>query len=457
MNFRILVVEDDDNTRNTLKKALSESGNEVILAPDGVAALGLMEERSPDLIISDIRMPKMDGMQLLKEVQKRYPSTQVILVTAYGKIETAVESMKEGAFHYLTKPINLDELEALVDRIKTQRGLELENEYLRDELRQRYGLETMIGKTPRMREIFEMIKRIGPTRANVLITGESGTGKELVAYGIHHNSPRSSKPFVAVNCAALSESLLESELFGHEKGAFTGAVQQRKGRFEIADGGTLFLDEITEISPPLQVKLLRVLQDRQFERVGGNATLSVDIRLIAASNKDVEKAVEEGRFRDDLYYRLKVVSIHMPPLRERKEDIPLLVDAFVGEFCEDNSKQKMEVSPEVTEALAEHEWRGNVRELRNVVESMVVLSRGPRLTVADLPGEISQESESGQLTLPRFLPLGDVERRVILKTLEDVGGNRTKAAEVLGIGRRTLIRKLHEYEKDGLYRKDVES
>lgn len=453
MNFRILVVEDDDNTRDALQRALTCSDNEVLLAQDGVAALGLLETQPADLVISDIRMPKMDGMQLLTQIKKRFPTTQVILVTAYGKIQTAVEAMKEGAFHYLTKPIRLDELDELIQRVKTQRGLEMENEYLREELQQRYGLKSMIGKSPKMREVFDMIDRIAPARANVLITGESGTGKELAAYAIHYKSPRAKKPFIAVNCAALSENLLESELFGHEKGSFTGATQMRKGRFEIADGGTLFLDEVTEISPALQVKLLRVLQERQFERVGGNVTLSVDIRIIAATNRDLDEAVEKGQFRDDLYYRLKVVAIDLPPLRERKEDIPLLVDTFVEEFCRENGKPKLEVPPEVMKRLIDYEWKGNVRELRNVIESMVVLSRGSQLRLSDLPEDISQESESDTLTIKKFIPLAEVERQVILKTLEDVNDNKTKAAEILGIGRRTLLRKLQEYEENGLYKK----
>jgi len=389
---------------------------------------------------------------LLTEIRGRFPSTHVILVTAYGKIESAVEAMKQGAFHYLTKPINLDELDQLVSRVKSQHGLEIENEYLREEFEKRYGLRSLIAESPPMRNVFEIISRIAPSRSNVLITGESGTGKELVAYSIHLQSPRAKKPFVAVHCAALAENLLESELFGHERGAFTGAVQQRKGRFEIADGGTLFLDEITEISPAIQVKLLRVLQERQFERVGGTDTLTVDIRIVAATNRDIEKAVEEGRFRDDLYYRLKVVTIPVPPLRERKEDIPLLVDSFVTQFCEENNKRKMPLAQEAMRALCEHEWKGNVRELRNVIESMVVLARGETLTVADLPREIAREPEPSNLVIPKFMPLADVERHHILKTLQDVEGNKSRAADLLGIGRRTLIRKLHEYQKNGLYK-----
>ncbi|HNT35029.1 MAG TPA: sigma-54 dependent transcriptional regulator [bacterium] len=452
MSFRILVVEDDTNTREALRKALAVPGNEVITAQDGSSALAILDDKVVDLVVSDIRMPRMDGMQLLTEIRGRFPSTHVILVTAYGKIESAVEAMKQGAFHYLTKPINLDELDQLVSRVKSQHGLEIENEYLREEFEKRYGLRSLIAESPPMRNVFEIISRIAPSRSNVLITGESGTGKELVAYSIHLQSPRAKKPFVAVHCAALAENLLESELFGHERGAFTGAVQQRKGRFEIADGGTLFLDEITEISPAIQVKLLRVLQERQFERVGGTDTLTVDIRIVAATNRDIEKAVEEGRFRDDLYYRLKVVTIPVPPLRERKEDIPLLVDSFVTQFCEENNKRKMPLAQEAMRALCEHEWKGNVRELRNVIESMVVLARGETLTVADLPREIAREPEPSNLVIPKFMPLADVERHHILKTLQDVEGNKSRAADLLGIGRRTLIRKLHEYQKNGLYK-----
>jgi len=445
-------VEDDTNTREALRKALAVPGNEVITAQDGSSALAILDDKVVDLVVSDIRMPRMDGMQLLTEIRGRFPSTHVILVTAYGKIESAVEAMKQGAFHYLTKPINLDELDQLVSRVKSQHGLEIENEYLREEFEKRYGLRSLIAESPPMRNVFEIISRIAPSRSNVLITGESGTGKELVAYSIHLQSPRAKKPFVAVHCAALAENLLESELFGHERGAFTGAVQQRKGRFEIADGGTLFLDEITEISPAIQVKLLRVLQERQFERVGGTDTLTVDIRIVAATNRDIEKAVEEGRFRDDLYYRLKVVTIPVPPLRERKEDIPLLVDSFVTQFCEENNKRKMPLAQEAMRALCEHEWKGNVRELRNVIESMVVLARGETLTVADLPREIAREPEPSNLVIPKFMPLADVERHHILKTLQDVEGNKSRAADLLGIGRRTLIRKLHEYQKNGLYK-----
>ena len=442
---RILVVDDEKNAREGLARALVRDDVEVATAADGLAAYDKILSWPPDLVIADIRMPKLDGMQLLARTLRDSPLTETIILTGHGTIETAVEALSRGAYYYLTKPVNLDELDALVARVLEKRRLTEENESLKKRLKEKYGMEGIIGRSPGMIRVMEMVRQVAPTRASVLITGESGTGKELIADAIHFNSPQRNRPFVVANCSAFAESLLESELFGHERGAFTGAVKQKLGRFEQSDGGTIFLDEIGELSPHIQVKLLRVLQERQFERVGGTRPIKVDVRVIAATNKDLTRMVEEGSFRDDLYFRLKVVTIHLPPLRERREDIPLLVEHFLAQFCRENSKELMVVSPEAMKLLTQYPWPGNVRELRNVVEAVVVLSNRKRINPENLPPEIVQAVSPPAIEIPKGMPLSEVERIVILDTLAEMDGNRSRTAEVLGIGRRTLLRKLKEY------------
>ncbi len=448
MRSTILITDDELNTREGLRKALESDNRKVDVAADGKEALEKIKKNSYDVLITDIRMPGMDGMTLLKQAKSEDPSLGAVILTAYGTIEMAVEAMKNGAYNYLTKPVNLDELELLVEQILEKRRVELENEYHRERETAAEGFEGIIGESQAMKMVRDRIKQIAPSKATVLITGETGTGKELVAHAIHNFSPRAKRLFVPVHCAALSENLLESELFGHERGAFTGAIKQRKGRFELADQGTIFLDEISEISTAIQVKLLRVLQEKEFERVGGTETISVDLRILAATNANLQELVNEGKFREDLYYRLKVVMLHIPPLRQRIEDIPLLAKHFVKRFAKENEKGSLDISQEVLECLKRYPWPGNVRELQGVIESMVILAMGKRLELENVPYEIRQESATEtkpDIQLSGTAPLAEIEKQVILDTLEKFNGNRTKTAEALGIGRRTLIRKLHEY------------
>jgi two-component system, NtrC family, response regulator AtoC len=442
----VLIVDDEKNTREGLGRAL-KSRYSVLLAASGEEALRTLREEPIDILLSDIRMPGMDGVTLMRRALASVPGLSVILLTAYGSIETAVEAMKNGAYDFLTKPVNLDRLDILLQRALTSRTMETENRALREQLDRKYGMESMIGDSPAMESVYETIRQVAPTRATVLITGESGTGKELAARAIHALSPRKDNPFVAVHCAALTTSLLESELFGHEKGAFTGAVQRRKGRFETADGGTLFLDEIGEIDPTVQIKILRVLEEQSFERVGGSETVEVDVRLIAATNRDLRSMVEEGTFREDLYYRLNVVPLVMPPLRERREDIALLVQHYIVQSAEQNARPVEGITAEALEALQRHDWPGNVRELRNTVEHMVVLSRGNRLTLRDVPAPLRETEEGSAESGPALagLSLQDAERQMIVNALKRNEGNRTAAAAQLGISRRTLHRKLNEY------------
>ena len=350
MSHKILIVDDEKNTREGLKWALESQAEQVFLAPDGEQALLLLGNQPVDLVLSDLKMPKMDGMELLQHVRDEYPETEFVMLTGHGTVETAVEAMKLGAFDYLMKPVNLEELGMLISRVFEQRELKRENEHLRREVNERYGFDNIIGSSPAMERVFQMVRQVAPTRASVLVQGETGTGKELIARAIHYNSPRKNKPFVAVNCGALSQSLLESELFGHEKGSFTGAVKQRAGRFEAADKGTIFLDEIGEISPEFQVKLLRVLQEQEFERVGGGKPIKVDVRVIAATNRDLKKEVDAGRFREDLFYRLNVIRIDIPPLRERPEDIPLLVHHYLQHFNKEHGRE-LTISPKAMSLL----------------------------------------------------------------------------------------------------------
>jgi len=448
----ILIVDDEKNTREGLARAL-RGDYAVAEAENGQRALEWLETHSADVVLSDLRMPGMDGMTLLSRLLGREPRPVLILLTAYGNIETAVEAMKRGAYDFLAKPVNLDRLELLLKRALAERRLDAENQRLKAQLDSKYGFGNIVGDSPAMQEVFETIRRVAPTRATVLIQGESGTGKELVARALHQCSPRAEGPFVPVHCAALAPTLLESELFGHERGAFTGAVERRRGRFEMADGGTLFLDEIGEIDPALQVKILRVLEERKFERVGGTETVSVDVRLVAATNRDLRKLVAEGKFREDLFYRLYVVNLTLPPLREREGDIVRLVQHYLKTLSEENGKKVAGITAEAMDALAAYSWPGNVRELRNVIERMVVLGSGDRLTVRDLPAVLRAGAGAAGGTSRAGRALRDAERQLIEEALRRHKGHRTKAAQDLGISRRTLHRKLNEFglrdSKDG--------
>lgn len=452
----ILIVDDDRNTREGLERALKFRYN-VFIAPDAQTALAILKANGVDLVLSDVRMPGLTGMELLAEVHGKWPEIPFVLLTAYGSVETAVAAMKSGAYDFLTKPVNLDHLDLLVERaikareLKEQtKELQTQNHHLKQQLDEKYGMEKIIGDSPAMRPVFETIRAAAPTSATVLISGPSGTGKELVAHAIHKLSRREKGPFVAVNCAALPATLLESELFGHEKGAFTGAETMRKGRFEMASGGTLFLDEIGEIDQATQVKLLRVLESRQFERVGGTETIEADIRLIAATNKDLPELIASGKFREDLYYRLAVVDIKIPALCDRVEDIPTMAMAFLKEFAEKNERNVTAIVPAAMDRLCAYRWPGNVRELRNTIEKMVVLARGAQLGVQDVPLQIRDgvRGEAGGGEKKGGISSGSLESTMkdkILAVLEKHNGNRSRAAIELGISRRTLIRRLAEY------------
>jgi DNA-binding NtrC family response regulator len=441
----LLIVDDEKHTREGLRRALQDQF-EVYLASDVAGAVAVLEAESVDLVLTDLRLGGDDGMTLLEKCQVLPRKPVCVMMTAYGSVDTAVQAMRRGAYDYVTKPVNIDRLEMLLLRALKGRKMERENAQLRTELDRKYGLESLIGASPRMVEIFETIKQVADSRATVLIEGESGTGKEMVAKSIHALSSRRSKPFVAVHCAALSPQLLESELFGHEKGAFTGAHERRIGRFEQADKGTIFLDEIGEIDASTQVKLLRVLGERTFERVGGNQQISVDVRLLAATNKNLGEMVKEGKFREDLFYRIHVVRIELPPLRERPEDIPLLAAAFLKEFSDENQKPGLVLGAEAEQAIRNHTWPGNVRELRTAIEHAVVLCRGREITLRDLPASLSHVGRGSKGMNVDTFHLETVERSLIARALDKCGGNRTEAARLLGISRRTLHRKLKTYQ-----------
>lgn len=434
-----------------LRTVLSGWGYAPEGAADGAEAVDKVAQRPFDAVLLDIRMAGMGGMEALSRIKELNPAVPVIIMTAYSSVDTAVPALKAGAYDYLTKPLDLDVLHLTVERALDHMRLATENEVLRLKVGCNGGGPEIIGQSAAMRQLFSMIGMVAPTEATVLITGESGTGKELVARAVHAGSPRSAGPLVAVNCAALSESLLESELFGHEKGAFTGAERRREGRFMAADKGSIFLDEIGEIALPIQAKLLRVIQEREIQRVGGDKPVGVDVRILAATNRDLKKEVEAGRFREDLYYRLNVVTLTVPPLRERPEDIPLLAQHFLVHFAEKNRKRIKAFTPAAMDALAHASWPGNVRELENAVERAVILSVGEYITERELPVLPSRE-ESGStaegLSFLAGMPLDDVEREVILATLRDVGGNKSEAARVLGITRATLHKKLKKYDEE---------
>jgi two-component system response regulator HydG len=460
MKERILVVDDEQSHRAMLKAVLTKEGYDISEADDGISAVRAVESESFDLILMDIRMTDMDGIEAMGEIKKMSPSIPIIMMTAYASIKTAVEALKSGAYDYLTKPLDIDELKILIKKALEHYRLQEENVFLKERLADRFDFSRIIGKSRRMKDLFENLSLIAPSDATILIYGESGTGKELIANAIHQNSPRAQRPFIKVSCAALPETLLESELFGHERGAFTGAVARKAGRFQLADGGTLFLDEVNVMSPTTQVKLLRVLQEREFEPLGSTKTIHVDIRLITATNKELEVEVKEGRFREDLFYRLNVVPIHLPPLRERKEDIPLLAEHFSRLYQEKNKKSIKGFLPKTIDTLMRYDWPGNIRELENVIERAILFCRSEFISPKDLPPPLQEEEVREQpiISIPSGMTLEELEKEAILQTLEETGGNRTQTAQILGISRKTLQNKLKEYgleEKEFMYKSNI--
>jgi DNA-binding NtrC family response regulator len=441
---KILVVDDEAIARESLGDWLKDAGYQVLAAENGPQALEVMEKEKPDIMITDLVMPGMDGIELMKRAKAQQPKIEVVIITAYASIPTAITAMKEGAYDYIEKPFCPERAELLVKKLAEHQQLVEENVSLRQRLEDHYRFENIIAKSSKMQRVIEVIKVVAESNATVLITGESGTGKELVAHAVHSQSHRRNKPFVAVSCAALPESLLESELFGHEKGSFTGAYAQKKGKFEFANGGTLFLDEVGEMSANIQVHLLRVLEEKEFTRVGGNEPIRVDVRVISATNKDLRRAIEKQEFREDLYYRLNVVNIELPPLRERKEDIPLLAEHFLNKFASENKKDVTGFSPEATKLLLGYDWPGNVRELENAVERAVILAKDSLITVADLP----QENRSLVRLASTGKNLREVEKNHVLNVLRETGGNYSEAARILGITRMTLYNKAREYGFD---------
>ena len=448
MKPEILVVDDNTSHRKMLEAVLEAEGYSIAHASDGIQAVSAVAEKYYDLVLMDIRMNRMSGIEALKQIKQISPGIPIVIMTAYASVDTAIDALKSGAYDYLTKPLDIDELKILVNKALTYFQLEQENKDLKRRLHERFDFSKIIGRSKPMLELFDTLSLVAPSDATVLIRGESGTGKELVANAIHENSLRKDRPFIKVNCAALPETLLESELFGHEKGAFTGADSARKGRFAHADTGTIFLDEISEMSAATQAKILRVLQEQEFEPLGSTRSIHVDIRVIAATNRDIEADVENGTFRKDLYYRLNVVGVRLPPLRERRDDILSLADYFLHKYTEKNRKTIKGFSPRTADLLIRYPWPGNVRELENTVERAVILSREEMITPALLPDAIQAVDVSEEVE-PRFEAAGgslkDLEKQMILQTLEETGGNRTKTADILGISRRSLQLKLKKF------------
>jgi DNA-binding NtrC family response regulator len=458
----VLIVDDEKHTREGLQQALAEN-YDVTVASNADEAFNLMDAQPFDVVLTDLRMPGKSGLKVIDKALTLPNRPAVLMMTAYGNIDTAVEAMKRGAVDFLTKPVNIERLEVLIQRALKTRTLEVEVQHLHERLDEKFNIEGIIGTSPKLKEVIDKMRLVAPSRATILIEGESGTGKELIAQAIHQSSPRSRAPFIAVHCAALSENLLESELFGHERGAFTGAVERRIGRFESASGGTLFLDEIGEISASTQVKLLRFLETKAIERVGGSKPIDLDVRLVAATNRNLEQMVREGKFREDLFFRLNVVRLTMPPLRDRKEDIPLLLAHYIRVFSEENGVPPLTVEPGALQTLQAYSWPGNIRELRNFCENAVVLRRGGSLTEYDLESKFRTEhvpaasgtgaavagsgSAAAGLTLPpsTSLSVEDNERRLLREALLKARGNRTRAAELMGVSRRTLHRKLAQW------------
>jgi two-component system NtrC family response regulator len=448
--FRILVVDDEPTQLELVGGFLRKQGFEVADAASGRAAVARFKQEPFDLVLTDQRMPDLSGLDVLEAVRAASPETAVVIMTAYGTIETAVSAVKAGATDYLAKPLSLDELLHRIHQIQDRRHLLTENRELRAALAERHRVEGIIGESGAMQEVLSVVRRVAPSDATVLIRGESGTGKELIAKALHYASPRAARTLVKVNCAALAESLLEAELFGHEKGAFTGAVAARKGRFELADGGSLFLDEIGDLPPHLQVKLLRVLQEREFERVGSSRPVKVDVRLLAATHRNLEALVREGRFRDDLYYRINVVTIPLPPLRERREDLPLLIDHFLRAFADKNGKSIRGLTREARETLLRYDYPGNVRELENLIERAVVLTRDDVIGLTDLPLTLDPQAADPEQGAGLVAAVEGLERRMIREALAKADGIQTRAAELLGIGERVLRYKLKKYGLSGL-------
>lgn len=446
----ILIVDDDPGHRTVLDTIIKSWGYRVESVSDGTEAIERVKEKPFDLILMDVRMTEMDGIEALKRIKTYNPSIPVLIMTAYSSVESAVDALKSGAYDYLTKPLDFEALRFTIERVREHSGLKAENKALKEKLNQDFDIASIIGKSRPMQELIDMAAMVAPSEATVLITGESGTGKELIAKSIHHNSRRKEHPLVIVNCAALTETLLESELFGHEKGAFTGADRKREGRFKQADKGTLFLDEIGETSPIMQAKLLRVIQEKEIQRVGGEATLQVDVRILAATNRDLHAEVKAGRFREDLYYRLNVVTLQAPPLRDRLDDIPLLAQHFMAIYAEKNRKEIKGFSPVAMDKLLKYAWPGNVRELENAVERAVILAVSDYLTEKDLPLSIAP-LDTGKPVVYRsptdkLRPLEEIEKDAILEALQASRGNKSEAARILGINRKTLHKKLKAYQ-----------
>ncbi|MEI9477143.1 MAG: sigma-54 dependent transcriptional regulator [Deltaproteobacteria bacterium] len=439
----ILVVEDDPTVGESIRLLLRKRGYSILLASNGREGLHQFRQKSVDLVITDLVMPKMDGSELLEAVKNVKPETEVIVISAQGTIEKAVQAMKLGAFDFIEKPINPRVISHVVERALEKQTLILQNRDLRSKLEDRFHFRNIVGRSAEMVKVFELIHHIAPYDSSVLIIGESGTGKELIANAIHYNSPRASMPFIKVSCASLSEGIIESELFGHEKGAFTGAIASRKGRFELAHHGTLFLDEVEDIPPSTQIKLLRVLQEGEFERVGGNRTIEVNIRIIAASNRDLQEGVKRGAFREDLYYRLNVVNIKLPPLRERRDDIPFLANFFIEKYKKKYHMKVKGISKRAMNLLTEYEWTGNVRELENTIESIMVINSPEVIDISHLPREI-RDFEGGPeiISIKIGTPFEEVEREILIRTLKATRGNKRRAAQLLGINVRTIHRKM---------------
>ncbi len=451
--FQILVVDDDSSHLKILGTIISSWGYGVFEASDGAKAIEMVKERPYDLILMDVRMSEVSGIDALKQIKEYNPAIPIIIMTAYSSVESAVEALKSGAYDYLTKPLDFDVLKLTLERALEHAGLKAENRMLKQQLTEDYDLKSIVGQSRKMKELIDMMAMIAPSEATVLITGESGTGKELIAKSIHYNSPRKDQPLVVVNCAALTETLLESELFGHEKGAFTGAEKRREGRFMQANTGTIFLDEIGETSATMQAKLLRVIQERELQRVGGDETVKVDVRILAATNKNLDIEVAKGRFREDLYYRLNVVTLKVPPLRQRQEDIPLLAQHFLKKYAEKNRKNIQAFTPTAMDMLLKYDWPGNVRELENTIERAAILLTGEHITEKEIPSTITDTYAGRNSLNERTADLGnrsleDIEKEAILATLESSGGNKSETARRLKINRKTLRKKLKDYGLD---------
>jgi DNA-binding NtrC family response regulator len=449
---RILLVDDDTNTANGLRKILLQDGYDTLCAYTGNEALNLIESENFDIVITDMKLPDISGFSIIEKVKKKDADVPVVMITAFSSLQTAIDAMKKGADDYLTKPVNIDELELILKKIWEKQLLIFQNRELKQKLHDKYNFSGLIGNTPEMQLVFKTITDIAPTAATVLVYGETGTGKELVANAIHYNSDRKDKSFIALHCASLSEGVLESELFGHEKGAFTGAMSQRRGRFELADGGSLFLDEVGEMNMHIQIKLLRVLETGRFERVGGETTLESDVRIIAATNKDLEKEIKEGRFREDLYYRLNVINLRLPSLRERREDIGLLIDRFLLKYATKNKKDIKGFSPQSVKMLSDYDWPGNVRELENAVERAVVMAKKELIEPDNLPSSINQSTRKlrkDTFRIPSGTTMKEIEKKIILETLQTTNGSKSKAAKILGLSTRKIEYKIKEWSHEG--------